>query len=74
MGQELLHVDVCAQTAAGGDDGHAVFIQPLDAVVDELRPLGDHVHVHALLEAHGHGLHLLNGHAAIGQKALEHGD
>ena len=74
MRQERLHIDVGAQTAAGGDDGHAVVVQTPHAVVDELGTLGDDIHVHALLEAHGHGLHLLDGHAAVGQEALEHGD
>lgn len=74
VGDEVQAVQMRAQAAAGGDDRDAVGVQLVHGVLDELGSLGDHVHVHGLVKAHRHGLHLPDGHAAVGQKALEHGD
>ena len=74
VADKLARVQMRTQTAAGGNHGDAVVIQGVDAVAHELGTLGDDIHIHALLKAHGHGLDLPHGHAAVGEEAFEHGD
>jgi len=43
----------------------------LNHILDELRPLIDDLFVHGLFQADRHRLHLPDGHAAVGEEALE---
>ncbi len=67
---DLGAVEVGAEAAGGLDHRHAVVVQFLHQVGDELRTLADVFHIEGLVKADGHGLHRTDLHAAVGEEAL----
>ena len=71
---DLTRVDVRAETAARGYHRDAKLVKLANCVCDELRSLRDDVEIHRLLKADDQRLHFLDGHTAVGEEALKHGD
>ena len=74
VGNEGTGVEVAAQASCREDNGHAIVVELLGEVVDELRTLADVLHVEALIQALCHGLHSAYVHTTVGEEALVEGD
>jgi hypothetical protein len=61
---------VAGQPTRGGNDLDAVLLQTLGKGLDELGAASRHLGLCHLLEADGHGLDFLGGHAAVGRETF----